>query len=239
MTGRSVDGGSPAPRSAQPVPSIPTIRLMIVDDHAVVRAGLHRLLEQSTDISVVAEAVDGADALLQMAEHQPDVVLMDLSMPGLDGVEATRQITARWPAVRIVALTSFSNSERVLAMLDAGAAGYLLKDSTPDELVRAIRAAADGGAPLAPVAVAALMRTRAKRTAADSLTGREREVLGLLAQGMQNRAIAEKLGITEATVKAHLTHIYHSLNVSDRTSAALLARELGLSTGYHTPPASN
>jgi len=211
------------------------IRLMIVDDHAVVRAGLHRLLEQSTDIEVVAEAVDGDDAIARMPEHEPDVVLMDLSMPGTDGVEATRQIVARWPRTRVLALTSFSDRERVVAMLDAGAAGYLLKDSSPDELVRAIRAAADGGVPLAPMAAAALMSSRAERNAADSLTAREREVLGLLAQGMQNRQIAARLGITEATVKAHLTHIYAALDVPDRTSAALLAHDLGLSSAYHSP----
>jgi DNA-binding NarL/FixJ family response regulator len=211
---------------------------MIVDDHAIVRAGLHRLLEQSPDIQVVAEAVDGSEALVRMAEHEPDVVLMDLSMPGMDGIEATRQIVARWPAARVVALTSFSDRERVLAMLDAGAAGYVLKDSSPDELVRAIRATADGGVPLAPIAAAALMNTRAERSAAASLTAREREVLGLLAQGMQNRGIAERLGISEATVKAHLTHIYHALDVTDRTSAALLAHELGLSSTYHSPPES-
>jgi DNA-binding NarL/FixJ family response regulator len=214
------------------------IRLMIVDDHAVVRAGLHRLLEQTTDISVVAEAVDGADALVRMQEQVPEVVLMDLSMPGIDGIEATRRIMASWPKTRVVALTSFSDRERVLGMLDAGASGYVLKDSSPDELVRAVRAAAEGGVPLAPVAAATLMNTRAERTAADTLTARERDVLGLLAQGLQNRGIAERLGISEATVKAHLTHIYQALDVPDRTSAALLAHGLGLSTSHHAPPAS-
>ena len=231
------DSGGNAPTPGSDTVADPAlIRLMIVDDHAVVRAGLHRLLEQSSDIHVVAEAEDGSQALVRMAEHEPEVVLMDLSMPGMDGIEATREITARWPATRVVALTSFSDRERVLGMLDAGAAGYVLKDSSPDELVRAIRAAADGGVPLAPMAAAALMSTRVERSAAASLTSREREVLGLLAQGMHNRAIATRLGISEATVKAHLTHIYHALDVSDRTSAALLAHELGLSTAYHSPP---
>jgi DNA-binding NarL/FixJ family response regulator len=238
MTDPTSGGAMPLSEPERPDDS-GMVRLMIVDDHAVVRAGLHRLLEQSTDIRVVAEAVDGAEALVRMAEQEPDVVLMDLSMPGMDGIEATRRIVSRWPHVRVVALTSFSDRERVLAMLDAGAAGYVLKDSSPDELVRAIRAAADGGVPLAPIAAAALMSTRAERTAADSLTAREREVLALLAHGMQNRGIAEQLGISEATVKAHLTHIYHALDVTDRTSAALLAHELGLSTTYHSPPSSH
>lgn len=233
MTGHDSDGAVPAPRFSQPAQSgAPTIRVIIVDDHAVVRAGLHRLLEQSTDIQVVAEAVDGSDAIARVAEHEPDVVLMDLSMPGTDGIEATRQITERWPTVRVVALTSFSDSERVLGMLGAGAAGYVLKDASPSELIGAIRSAAVGGAPLAPMAAAVLMRSRTELMAADSLTSREREVLALLAQGMQNKGIAERLRISEATVKAHLTHVYHALGVSDRTSAALLAHELGLSS-YH------
>jgi DNA-binding NarL/FixJ family response regulator len=234
MTNPSVEDMVPATRTDGQAPPR-TIRLMIVDDHAVVRAGLHKLFEQSPDLAVVAEAVDGADAVAKMAEHEPQVILMDLSMPGMDGIAATREIVGRWPAARVVALTSFSDRERVLSMIDAGAAGYVLKDSSPDELVRAIRAAADGGVPLAPVAAAALMRTRTERTAAEALTARERDVLGLLALGMPNRSIAERLGISEATVKAHLTHIYQTLNVPDRTSAALLAHELGLATPYQAP----
>jgi len=201
------------------------IRVMIVDDHAVVRAGLHRLLEQSTDIEVVAEATDGAHALALMAEHQPGLVLMDLSMPGMDGIEATRAIMAGWPLTRVVALTTFSDRERVLAMMEAGASGYVLKDASPDELVRAITASVDGGVPLSPIAAAALMSSRAERTAVDELTPREREVLVLLAKGHNNKAIAEQLGISEATVKAHLTHVYHALQVQDRTSAALWAQD--------------
>jgi len=234
MTNSSVEDAVPAPRTDGQAPTR-IIRLMIVDDHAVVRAGLHKLFEQSPDIAVIADAVDGADAIAKMAEHEPQVILMDLSMPGMDGIAATREIVGRWPAARVVALTSFSDRERVLSMIDAGAAGYVLKDSSPDELVRAIRAAADGGVPLAPVAAAALMRTRTERTAAEALTARERDVLGLLALGMPNRGIAERLGISEATVKAHLTHIYQTLNVPDRTSAALLAHELGLATPYQAP----
>jgi DNA-binding NarL/FixJ family response regulator len=204
------------------------ITVMLVDDHAVVRAGLHRLLEQSTEMLVVAEATDGAHALVQMAEHRPHVVLMDLSMPLMDGIEATRAIMAGWPATRIIGLTSFSDRERVSAMMEAGASGYVLKDASPEELVRAIRATVEGGVPLSPIAAAALMSTRQERTAADDLTPREREVLALLAQGNNNKVIAEKLGISEATVKAHLTHVYHALQVNDRTSAAILALQLGI-----------
>ncbi len=210
------------------------IRVMIVDDHAVVRAGLGQLLSQAVGIELVGEAVDGRTALAtleSLGAETPgsvDVVLMDLSMPGMDGIEATRTIVTRWPKVRVVALTSFADREHVTAMVESGASGYLLKDSTPEELVRGIRAAADGGTPLAPAAASTLFQSRVERTQADDLTTREREVLAQLSLGLSNRKIAARMGISEATVKAHLTHVFHALGVSDRTSAALRARELGL-----------
>jgi DNA-binding NarL/FixJ family response regulator len=208
---------------------------MIVDDHAVVRAGLHQLLDRSPDISVIAEAANGEEAVAAMAEHEPGLVLMDLSMPKMDGIQATAAVLRRWPATKIVALTSFSDRERVVAMIGAGAVGYLLKDSTREELLSALRSAMQGGFPLAPMAAAAFLRNQADRTSSEDLTGREREVLALLAQGLSNRRIGEALSIGQATVKAHLTHIYHALNVSDRTSAALRAHQLGLAPPLAEP----
>jgi DNA-binding NarL/FixJ family response regulator len=204
------------------------IRVMLVDDHALLRAGLAQLLSTVEDIDVVAEAVDGADAQAQAVSVAPDVMLIDINMPNVDGIEATRQITRSCPSIKIVALTSFSDRERVVAMLDAGAVGYLLKDAEPAEVVRGIRAAAAGGAPLAPQAAAALLRARAATAPIALLSDRERQVLEHLAQGLPNRVIAARLGITEATVKAHLTRVYLALGVTDRTSAALRALQLGV-----------
>jgi DNA-binding NarL/FixJ family response regulator len=204
------------------------IRLMVVDDHATVRAGLTKLLEMNADITVVAQASDGDEAIELVGVHRPDVVLMDLSMRRMNGVEATQQIVNRWPDTRVIGLTSFSDQERVITMLDAGACGYLLKEDEPVDLIRGIRVAADGQSPLAPRAAAALLRSRADRSPLTTLSERECEVLRLLARGMTNSQIASALGIREATVKAHLTRVYQVLGVPDRTSAALRARELGL-----------
>jgi len=201
---------------------------MVVDDHAIVRAGLARVLEATQDLRIVAEAADGAEALLLLAEIAPDVILMDLSMPGMDGITATRFILRDHPQACVVALTSYGDRERVMAMLDAGARGYLVKDGDPDELVRAVRAAASGESPLAPAAASALLRSRQERVDLVRLTGREREVLELLVTGLSNRAIGEHLKVTEATVKAHLTRVYTVLGVSDRISAVLRARRMGL-----------
>ena len=204
------------------------ITVMVVDDHAVVRAGLARVLGTAPDLEIVAQASDGAEALELLETVAPDVILMDLSMPGMDGVTATRRILADHPRACVVALTSFGDRERVISMVDAGARGYLVKDGDPEELVRAVRAAAEGGSPLAPVAASALLRSRQARACLDDLTTREREVLELLAAGLPNRAIGTRLGVTEATVKAHLTRVYTRLGVADRVSAAMRARELGL-----------
>ena len=204
------------------------ITVMVVDDHDIVRAGLAGVLAIAPDIQIVGEAADGAEALLLLAAIEPDVILMDLSMPGMDGVTATRHILREYPQACVVALTSYGDREHVMAMLDAGARGYLVKDGDPDELVRAVRAAADGGSPLAPVAGSALLRTRQERVDLVKLTAREREVLELLVTGLSNRAIGEQLKVTEATVKAHLTRVYAALGVSDRMSAALRVRQMGL-----------
>jgi DNA-binding NarL/FixJ family response regulator len=204
------------------------ISLMIVDDHATVRAGLATLLELEADISVVAQASDGAQAVDLVGMYRPEVVLMDLSMPVMSGADATREIMNRWPDTRVIGLTSFSEQEWVITMLDAGACGYLLKEDEPIDLIRGIRVAVDGQSPLAPRAAAALLRSRVDRSPLGILSDREREVLSLLADGLTNSRIAATLNIREATVKAHLTRVYQVLGVPDRTSAALRARELGL-----------
>jgi DNA-binding NarL/FixJ family response regulator len=204
------------------------IRVALVDDHALVRAGLAELLGATEDIEVVATAADGEEALEAVERHQPDVVLMDLSMPRLDGIEATRRIAGAHPAVHVVVLTSFSSSPQVLGALDAGALGYLLKDATPDELRDGIRAAARGESPLSPKAARALVAARGERRPAADLSEREREVLALVAEGLPNKLIARRLEISEKTVKAHLTSVYQELGVTDRTQAALWAQEQGL-----------
>jgi DNA-binding NarL/FixJ family response regulator len=204
------------------------ITVMLVDDHAIVRTGLTQLLSTVPDIEVVAEAGGGVAAVALMDSKAPQVVLMDLAMPDMDGIEATQRIMAGWPGTRVIGLTSYSDRRRVLGMLDAGACGYLLKESDPGELVRGIRAAAAGEAPLAPVAAAALLHARVDGASLGELTHREREVLQALASGLSNRRIGDRLGISEATVKGHLTHVYQALGVSDRMSAAMRAREMGL-----------
>jgi DNA-binding NarL/FixJ family response regulator len=202
-----------------------TIRVLLCDDHVVVREGLARLLENADGIEVVAVASDGQEGLEQARAARPDVVLMDLSMPRLDGVSATRAILSELPETFIVVLTSFADRERVLEAIDAGAAGYVLKDSDGAEVVRAIRAAAAGDAPLDPRAARAVLTRRTNSAASTSLTPREREVLALVGAGLSNKIIALRLGISEATVKAHLTRIYQQIGVTDRTQAALWARE--------------
>jgi len=204
------------------------IRVLLADDHDVVRRGLSALLEGAEDISVVGAAADGSEAVTLSRQQTPDVVLMDLSMPGVDGVEATRQVVAERPGAKVVILTSFSDRDRILDALDAGAVGYLLKDAEPDELLRGVRAAARGESPLAPKAAQAVLEARAESRPTADLTGREREVLELLAEGLANKQIARRLGIAEKTVKAHLTSVFQRIGVTDRTQAALWARRQGL-----------
>ena len=204
------------------------IRLLIVDDHRVVRMGLETLLGSIEDFDVVGSADDGDEAVIQTEKLRPDIVLMDLSMPRVDGIDATRQIVAAYPASKVVVLTSFSDRQRVLDALDAGAAGYLLKDAEPDDLVRGIMAVARGEAPLDPRAAKALLTTRNTPRAGAELTPRERAVLRLLVGGMANKQIARELGISEATVKAHLTSIFQRIGVNDRTQAALWAQRNGI-----------
>ena len=206
-----------------------TIKIVIVDDHPLVRAGLRAVLEGHAGIEVVAEASDGADVVELARLTSPDVVLMDLSMPRTDGVEATRRLAEECPEVRVVVLTSFTERSRVQRALAAGAIGYVLKDSEPDDLLRAIRSARAGHVPIDPrVAAALLPRDEPRPDGAEAaLSSREREVLALVAQGFANKQIAKRLGITEGTVKAHLGRIFRELGVVDRTSAALWARDHG------------
>ena len=204
------------------------IRVVVADDHAVVRAGLVQLLATFADVELVGAAGDGEEVVALCAERQPDVVLMDLEMPVLDGIDATRRIRSAQPGVAVVVLTSFSDRERILRALDAGAAGYLLKDAEPAELRRAIEAAARGEAPLDPKAARALLSARAGPTAVQSLSEREREVLAMVAEGLPNKLIARELAISEKTVKAHLTKVYREIGVTDRTQAALWAQRNGV-----------
>lgn len=202
------------------------IRTLLAEDHALVREGLERLLDGADEIEIVGAAAGGAEAIELAAQLAPDVVLMDLSMPGVDGIEATRKIVEDGQDVLVVVLTSFSDRDRILQALEAGAVGYLLKDADPDELVAGIHAAARGESPLAPKAARALIDAHVERDS-EPLRGRERETLALVAVGHPNKIIARRLGISEKTVKAHLTSIYRQIGVSDRVQAALRAREHG------------
>ena len=213
------------------------IRVVIADDHGLVREGLRRLVDAPVDIEVVGTATGGREAVDVIERTRPDVALMDLSMPDTDGIVATREALARAPQTHIVILTSFSDRDRILEALDAGAIGYLLKDAEPDELLRGIRTAAEGDSPLAPRAAAELIADRrpagggpAYRSAQPehALTPREREILALLAHGRPNKLIARRLDIAEQTVKNHLSHIFQTLGVTDRTQAALWAQRHGL-----------
>ena len=204
------------------------IRVLVADDHAVVRAGLAQLVATFDGVELVGTAENGEEAVALAADRAPDVVLMDLEMPVLDGIGATERIAAEHPATAIVILTSFSDRERILRALDAGAVGYLLKDAEPEELARAIHAAARGEAPLDPRAARALLTARQDATPAAGLSEREREVLVMVAEGLPNKLIAQRLAISEKTVKAHLTSVFRRVGVTDRTQAALWAERNGL-----------
>jgi two-component system, NarL family, response regulator LiaR len=209
-----------------------TIRVLIADDHAVVRQGLRTFLELQEDIEVVRDVADGEAAVAAVEREAPDVVLMDLVMPGVDGVEAIRRISSVRPQARVLVLSSFLDDERLFPAVRAGAAGYLLKDVEPRELVKAIRTVHGGEALLHPAVAARLMDEFAAAPAPqpdlDGLTGREREVLTLIARGMPNKLIARELSISEKTVKAHVSSILGKLGLTDRTQAALYAVRSGL-----------
>jgi DNA-binding NarL/FixJ family response regulator len=206
------------------------IRVAIADDHRVMRIGLEELLGTFDDVEFVGAGAGGEEAVALCLAATPDVLLLDLSMPDVDGIEVTRRVRSGAPSTRIVVFTSFSDRERILQALDAGAIGYLLKDAEPEEIHAALRAAARGDAPLAPRAAAELLAERQERVpaAAIDLTAREREVLTLVVEGMANKQIARRLGISERTVKGHLTNLFQRIGVADRTQAALWAERNGI-----------
>jgi DNA-binding NarL/FixJ family response regulator len=190
------------------------------------------VLEGADDIEVVGLAADGAEAVELAIRHDADVVLMDLQMPNVNGAEATQRLSSERPSTHVVILTSFSDRDRILDALDAGAIGYLLKDAEPDALLDGLRAAARGESPLAPKVARAVLTARTEDRPTDGLSDREREVLTLVGAGLSNKAIARKLQISERTVKAHLTRIYRQLGVFDRTQAALWASQHGATPKY-------
>ena len=211
------------------------IRVLIADDHHVVRRGLLFFLKTQKDIEVVGEAKNGYEAIEQVEILQPDIVLMDLVMPELDGIQATEQIKKKWPNIHVLMLTSFSDKDHVLPALNAGAAGYQLKDIEPDELVESIRTIMRGEQPIHPEATTSIEKSRLEEEnlphRLNPLTPREQDVLAELTKGKSNREIASSLYVTEKTVKTHISNIFTKLNVQDRTQAALYAVKHGLTEG--------
>lgn len=206
------------------------IRVILADDHPLVRQGIRLFLEEADDVIVVAEATDGSEAVRLVEEHLPDVAVLDIQMPGLSGIEATRQIKARFPQVRVLILTAYDEEPYVLALLQAGASGYLLKSADADELVRAVRAVHRGESALSPQAAARVVRQIQSKQAfaqVETLTSRETEVLRLAAQGLTNIAIGHELGISARTVQGHLANIYGKLEVQSRTEAVTEALRRG------------
>ncbi len=202
------------------------IRLVVVDDHPVVRHGLVSMLRYEKDMQVVGEAGDGAEAVRVILEHAPDVVLLDLRLPLLSGIEVMKQVHPTLREVRFLVLTTFDTDEYILPALSAGAQGYLLKDTTPDELTRAIRSLAAGGSPLEPAVAAKLLTSMGDKP--DDLSAREMDVLKLLVAGASNKAIAAQLNVSENTVKSHLSHIFGKLQVQSRAEAVAVALQKGI-----------
>ncbi|MEA2220575.1 MAG: hypothetical protein QOJ35_3201 [Solirubrobacteraceae bacterium] len=203
------------------------IRVLLADDHGVIRDGLGRLISALEGVELAGVAADGAEAVRQCALLEPDVVLMDLDMPVLDGIEATRRIVAAQPRTAVLVLTSFSDRPRIMGALEAGACGYLLKDVDADEVAEGIRSAARGESPLDPRAARTILDARSAPDPLAGLSEREREVLALLVEGLPNKLMARRLQISEKTVKSHLTRIFRELDVTDRTQAALWAERHG------------
>jgi NarL family two-component system response regulator LiaR len=212
----------------------PAIRVLVVDDHAIVREGIRLLLGQIEGIEVAGEAGNGGEAVAQAMALRPDVILMDLVMPGMDGIEAIREITAAWEDARVLVLTSYAGDDKVFPAIEAGALGFLLKDSAPGDLVRAIRHVHEGRSSLDPT-IAARVLSEIKRPSQrpptpEPLTDREVEVLRLVASGLGNAEVAERLTITEATVRSHVSNILGKLHLANRVQAALYALQEGITT---------
>jgi len=203
------------------------IRVVVADDHPIVRSGIVGLLSSADDIEVVGEASDGSEAVALATQLSPDVVLMDLRMPGLGGAEATAQLVAARPDVRVLILTTYESDENILTAIEAGASGYLLKAAPQEEILAGLRSVARGEVALAP-SIAALLVNRMREPAKVTLSERETQVLALVAAGNSNRKIAAALFVSEATVKTHLIHVFEKLDVKDRTRAVTKAMELGL-----------
>ena len=207
-------------------------RVVIADDHGVLRDGLGRVIVAQPDLELVGTAANGAEAVALCRELSPDVVLMDLEMPVLDGIEATRAIHALDSEIAVLVLTSFADRRRIMGALDAGAVGYLLKDASAEDVVKGIRAAVEGGSPLDPRAARTLLEAQTAPDPLEGLSAREQEVLGLLLEGMPNKLIALRLGISEKTVKTHLTSVFRTIGVTDRVQAVLWAERQGLRGGF-------
>lgn len=215
------------------------IRVVVVDDHAVVRTGLAAVLATTDDVRCVGEAADAESALAVVAQHDPDVVLMDLSLPGADGISAIRALRAAGSTVRILVITSFSDAGLVLDAVQAGADGYLLKQSLAEEVLDAVRTVAAGGSPVDPGVATSLLTDVRRRGVAEALTDRESQVLELLRQGLPNKTIARRLAISERTVKVHVTHIFQRIGVTDRTQAAVWAERHLQPTRWSRPNSRN
>jgi len=224
-----------------PLPSRGTIRVLIADDHAIVRKGIRALLATEPDIEVVGEASNGLESIAVAQQTEPDVILMDLVMPGMDGLEATKHLTSSLPKVSILVLTSFDCDDKVFPAIRAGALGYLLKDTGPEELVQAIQQVSQGESSLHPSVARRVIRQISEPeqapAAIDALTNRESEVLCLVAYGKSNREIADRLNISEATVRTHVSNILAKLGLCSRTQAALYALRVGLVPLAETGPA--
>jgi DNA-binding NarL/FixJ family response regulator len=204
------------------------IRVLLADDHGVLRDGLARVIGAQPDLQLAGTAANGTEAVEMCRTTRPDVVLMDLEMPIMDGIEATRAILAEAPATVVLVLTSFSDQRRITGALEAGAVGYLLKDASAEEVVRGIRTAAGGGSPLDPRAARALLEAKSAPDPLAGISPREREVFSLLLDGMPNKLIARRLSISEKTVKSHLTSLFRQIGVTDRVQAILWAERRGL-----------